>query len=67
MELLTTEENYYPYVILSGAEYGKERVKNNKTSCHSERSAAQPKNPGVAAFIISLRFAGFLGKLGMTL
>ena len=51
-----------PYVILSGAEYGKERYKNNKTLCHSERSEAQPKNPGVAAFIISLRFVGFLGK-----
>ena len=38
-----------PYVILSGAEYEKERFKNNKTLCHSERSAAQPKNPGVAA------------------
>ena len=25
-------------VILSGAEYGKERFKNNKTLCHSERS-----------------------------
>jgi len=62
VELLTTGENYYPYVNLSGAEYGKERFKNNKTSCHSERSEAQPKNLGVAAFIISLRFAGFLGK-----
>ena len=52
-----------PYVILSGAEYGNDRIKNNKTLYHSERSAAQPKNLGVAAFIISLRFAGFLGKL----
>ena len=38
-----------PYVILSGAEYEKEKFKNNKTSCHSERSTAQPKNLGVAA------------------
>ena len=38
-----------PYVILSGAEYGKERFKNNKTSCHSERSEAQPKNLAVGA------------------
>ncbi len=27
-----------PYVILSGAEYGKERFKKNKTLCHFERS-----------------------------
>ena len=38
-----------PHVILSGTEYGKERFKKNKTLCHSERSAAQPKNPGIAA------------------
>ena len=49
---MTTGENYYPYVILSGAEYGKERFKNNKTLCHSERSAAQPKNLGVAAALL---------------
>ena len=48
--------------ILSGAEYGKERFKNNKALCHSERSEVQPKNLAVGAFIISLRFAGFLGK-----
>ncbi len=46
---MTTGENYYPHVILSGAEYEKEKFKNNKTLCHSERSAAQPKNLGVAA------------------
>ena len=35
---MTTGENYYPYVILSGVEYGKEGFKNNKTLCRSERS-----------------------------
>ena len=29
-------------------------------------ATAQPKNLAVGAFIIFLRFAGFLGKLGMT-
>ena len=38
-----------PYVILSGSEYGKERFKNDKTSCHSERSEAQSKNQAVGA------------------
>ena len=43
----TADENAWDTISLTL--YGKERFKNNKTLCHSERSEAQPKNPAAGA------------------
>ena len=53
---MTSEENYYPYVTLSGAEYGKERFKNNKTLCHSERSVAEESSRRRIYYFFTLRW-----------